>query len=117
MIQRLHSFRLFLSRHKIVVGLSSAIVVALTLTVVSMWIYNTSDVARIDISRPGYEKARESVIKGDETISFGATGTLDSNAMKDFQQLFDEKRKSLNAIGDFDGSIISDEQLKASSSN
>lgn len=116
MKKRLHSLRECIARHKITLGLSIAVVVAFAMTVVSMWVYNISDVARLDISRPGYEKARESVIKGDETITFGATGDLDANAMKDFQKLFDEKRKALNAIGRFDGDVLDDNQLKTSSS-
>lgn len=110
---RLAGVKRFLIEHKILLGLLVALAVSLIMTSVSIWIYNSSDVSRLDISRPGYEKARESVIKGDETLQFGATGTLDSNAMKDFQQLFDERREKLDAIGSFDGEIQSDGQLKA----
>lgn len=112
-MSRLARVRLFLVEHTILLGLLVALMVGLVMTSVSIWIYNSSDVSRLDISRPGYEKARESVIKGDETLQFGATGTLDSNAMKDFQQLFDEKREKLDAIGSFEGEIQSDGQLKA----
>lgn len=102
----------FLIEHKIILGLLVALTVSLLMTSISIWIYNMSDVSRLDISRPGYEKARESVIKGDETLQFGATGVLDSNALKDFQQLFDEKREKLDANGNFAGDIQSDGQLR-----
>ncbi len=76
-----------------------------------MTIYNYSDVSRLDISRPGYESLRKSVVK-DEATTFDANGTLNSKDIEDFQKLYDKKRQALNALGKFDGDALNDDQLK-----
>lgn len=116
MKERFNNFRQFIAERKIIIALGIATVVAVIAASVSVWAYNVSDVSRLDISRPGYEEARDSVIKGDESISFGATGTLDADAMKDFQSLYDDKHQKLDAIGSFDGNLLSDDLLKTTTS-
>jgi hypothetical protein len=104
--------RAFISRHMIASGVGVAVVVACVLTLVSMWAYNVSDVARLDVSRPGYEKVREEVKKSEDTKKFNAAGALDKNALQDFQDLYDERLKNLNELGRFDGNVLDDDQLK-----
>jgi hypothetical protein len=77
-----------------------------------MWIYHVNDVSRLDISRPGYEIARESVQRQEETDMFQATGKLDKKALDLFKKEFDSKRKLLDGNSRFDPEVISDEQLK-----
>ena len=110
-MSRVLALKTFASERKIVLGLAAASVVALAMTTLSIWMYNISDVSRLDVSRPGYEQARESVIKADDALSFSASGELDVDAMKDFQQLFDAKRKALNAMGGFEGTILEDSKI------
>ena len=111
-MSHLSRLRNFFAERRILLGIIGVVTVALAMTVVSVWIYNLSDVARLDISRPGYEEARQSVIKGNETLQFSATGDLDQTAFETFEQLFDERRQALQAIGKFDGNGLNDDQLK-----
>ena len=104
----------FFTQRQLLLGVIVTIVAALSLTAFSIWSYNGSDVARLDISRPGYESARGSVIKGGETTNFSATGELDAKALNDFQKLFDSKRKAMQAIGKFESDALDNEQLKIS---
>lgn len=103
--------RAFLLSHMIFFGVSIAVIVALVLTSVSMWLYVVSDVARLDVSRPQYQSVREEVKKVEDTKKFNSTGPLDVQALRDFQELFDARRKSLNESGRFDGSLLNDDQL------
>ena len=105
-------FSNFFRERKLLTGIILAVTMALTLTFVSMIIYVLSDVARLDISRPGYEKFRESVIKNEATVRFEPNGSLDKQAVQDFQELFSEKRRLLEPIGRFDGNPLGDEELK-----
>lgn len=98
--------------HMIATGIAAALAIALLLTIASMWFYNQSDVARLDVSRPGYESVRQAVVKGNDETKFDTTGVLDSRALDDFQKLFDERRKPLEGYGRFDGVVLNDDQLK-----
>lgn len=111
-MNHLVAVRNFFADHRIMLGIIGVVIAALAMTVISVWVYNLSDVARLDISRPGYEQARESVIKGNETQQFSATGELDKEAFDTFKKLFDERLQALQAIGKFDGNSMSDDQLK-----
>lgn len=111
-MNRWKTMRNFFAERRILLGIIGVVTVALIMTVISVWVYNLSDVARLDISRPGYEQARQSVIKGNETQQFSATGELDKDALDTFERLFDERLKALQAIGKFDGNSMSDDQLK-----
>lgn len=102
----------FFKKRKLMTGVILAVTMALALTLVSMTIYVLSDVARLDISRPGYEKLRESVIKNETTDKFEANGLLDKQSVQDFQEIFREKRRLLEPIGRFDGNPLGDEELK-----
>lgn len=103
----------FAKQHMILIGVSSAIVIALLLVFLSMYIYVQSDVARLDVSRPGYESVREAVVKGDEQeTKFDTAGVLDKEALDTFQRLFDERRQPLSNYGRFDGAVLNDDQLK-----
>ena len=102
----------FARTHMILMGISAALLIAFVLTILSMWVYNQSDVARLDVSRPGYETIRESVVKGNEESKFDTTGPLDKKALETFQKLFNERREPLSNYGRFDGTVLNDDQLK-----
>lgn len=103
----------WLRERRFVLAILLAIVLALALTSVSMWVYHINDISRIDISRPGYEDARKSVERENGTVSsFESTGQLDEKSLDIFQKEFLEKREQLDGNSRFDPQIISDEQLK-----
>ncbi len=113
MTELLEKLKKYLAEHTILVGISLAVLVTIVLTLVSMVIYVKSDVSRLDISRPGYEKLRSSVVKAeDDKLKFEATGELGSAALRDFQTLFTGKRNMLGGAGRFDSDVLDDAQLK-----
>lgn len=102
----------FMQTHMIMCGVGVSVLVAVLLTSISMWAYNSSDVARLDVSRPGYETIRDEVKNTEETKKFGATGELNEQAFEDFQLLYDERLHNLGDLGRFDGAVLNDDQLK-----
>lgn len=97
------------------IAIVGSIVVALVLTVVSMWVYHINDVSRLDISRPAYEGARKSVDRTDSPSNdFESSGHLDKESLDAFQKEFDSKRKLLDGNSRFDPQVLSDDQLKLS---
>jgi hypothetical protein len=100
----------FLER-KLFLGIILAVIIALTMTAVSLKLYDLDDVSRLDVSLPNRESIRSS-IKETDSQSFGSTGVLDSKAIGDFQALFTKNRSALDALGKFDSDALSDASLQ-----
>ena len=90
----------------------AVLVVSVALTGVSLWLYQAGDAIRLDMSRPGYEKARESIQDdGDTTESFSPTGNLDDQALADFRSRYETIKNRLDQTDNYDCSVTTDENL------
>jgi hypothetical protein len=90
----------------------AVLVVATLLTSVSLWLYKVSGAAKLDLSRPGYEKIREDVQDdGDGTKPFSPTGVLDDAAIADFRSRYENIKARLDHMNDYDDATMSDENL------
>ena len=98
-------------KHKFVLLVVITIAVSLLLVIVSLWFYNTSGAAQLDLSRPGYESAREQAVTHTNFESFSSTGTLDREALAKFGQLYDDQMKEAKAVEAFGGDVMSDTAL------
>lgn len=98
--------------HQFLTFVVSVLAVATVLTGVSLWLYNASGTARLDLSRPGYEKVRSEVKDEDsKTEPFSSTGPIDSQSVKDFRARYEALKKKLDKTGNYDESAISDDNL------
>jgi hypothetical protein len=102
----------WITNHQWPAFIIAALVVAMTLTSVSLWLYKVSGAANLDLSRPGYEKVREDVKDdGDSTKPFSPTGDLDAAAVSDFRSRYEGIKARLNQMNSYGDSAISDENL------
>ncbi|MCL2451758.1 hypothetical protein FWD20_02700 [Candidatus Saccharibacteria bacterium] len=98
--------------HQWPVFIAAALVLALALTGVSLWLYKVSGAAKLDLSRPGYEKVREDVKDYDEgTKPFSPTGNLDAAAIADFRARYEKIKARLDQMNSYDDAVLSDENL------
>lgn len=104
----------FAERHRLAYGIASAIGVGLLLTVISMSLYISSGASRLDLSRPGYEKARSEVVETKDDDTFSATGPMDLKTIDEFQKLYSSHRTTLSALDSFDSTVMDDTQLRLS---
>jgi hypothetical protein len=89
-----------------------ALIIALALTGTSLWLYKVSGAAKLDLSRPGYEKVREDVKDdGDSTKPFAPTGDLDADAIADFHSRYKDAKTRLDQMNSYDDATMSDENL------
>lgn len=100
-----------INRHKLPFAIFCAILIALALTLISMYLYIKSGTSSLDLSRPGYTAVRDQVID-QPAESFDETGPLDGKTVGEFKKLFDAQRKTINSLGDFDDTSLSDESLQ-----
>ncbi len=104
--------REFINRHRITFGVAVALVIAVLLTMASMALYVSSGASRLDLSRPGYEKARSEITDTDKETDFSPTGPVSTASLKDFQSRFNKQRDSLGKLGSFSSTALDDTELQ-----
>lgn len=93
-------------------GVLVAIIIALILTSINMTLYFVSGTSKLDLSRPGYESARDQIRRTNGSDqNFSASGDLDSTTIKDFLKKYDNESKDLQQYSPFSENILDDEQL------
>lgn len=108
---RLDHLRTVVARHRIIYAIILAITIASFLTMASMALYVSSGASRLDLSRPGYERARSELSQDVTTSSFSSTGTIDTDVLADFQTRYTKQRDHINALGAFNSAALDDVEL------
>lgn len=99
-------------RHRLVYAIAGAIGIGLLLTVVSMSLYVSSGASQLDLSRPGYERARTQVDESKDDGRFESNGPMNADVIDEFQGYYTKHRTKLNGSDKFDSAIIDDTQLR-----
>lgn len=109
------SVRLFTDQHRLAMAITISISVAIIMTLVSMSLYYTSGAHVLDISRPGYEQARQAVQQPFHSDSFPQDGPINPEVIAEFKQIYDRNRQHLNKIDDFSNQkVMNDRSLRLS---
>lgn len=95
-----------------------SLVVAMFLSGFSLWLYNESGAAQLDLSRPSYQEAREEAKKEEEeenstSKDFASDGKIDKNTIDEFSELYEERLNKIQADA-FKSNPLSDESLNIS---
>lgn len=104
--KKLHSKKPFL------VLITGAVVMSLLLVLVSMYLYNMSGAAKLDLSLPGLQEEREQAQQTKRYDGFSAAGKLDEKAFNQFDELYKKQQTDLQKdINGFDSTQLEDEPL------
>ncbi len=87
------------------------ILIATVMTLISLELYRRSGAMKLDMSRPGYEKVRTEVEKSSDDQPYDSSGILTEEAVQDFEDRVKKYQGELEDLGQYDNSIISDENL------
>ena len=98
-------------QHKFMVLVGATITLSLVLVALSLWLYNSSGAAQLDLSRPGYQSVRDQVDHGSDFTGFPSSGTIDQEALDEFRKLYEEQLKEATTVDSFGGKVMSDEAL------
>lgn len=104
-----------IQRHRLVYAIAGAICIGLLLTVISMSLYISSGASQLDLSRPGYERARTQVDESKDAERFEANGPMNPDVIEEFQVFYSKNRAKLNDTDKFDNAVIDDTQLRLNS--
>lgn len=99
-------------RHRFLTMIVGAILVAVFLVSVSMNLYNYSGAAQLDLSRPGYQNIRDQAKRETTTKTFSSTGELDEKAVKDFNEMYNERLNKVKNTTSFNSKPLTDESLQ-----
>lgn len=99
--------------HQFIVMIILVITLSLFMVYVALNLYQSSGTLQLDLSRPGYDSARQEAIKGNEVFrGFSADGTINSESLNEFDRLYKQKAaEALIDIDAFSGDALSDATL------
>lgn len=108
----------FKNRHSFLIFITLSIVIAFGIVVISMFMYNSSGAAQLDLSRPGYISVRsQATTNSDDFQNFPSTGAIDKNDMNDFKVLYDKQTQRVKSVDAFGGDPLSPDALGISESS
>lgn len=102
-----------LAKNRFTLLIISSIAVALSLVVISLFLYVSSGTAQVDLSRPGYSSVRDEVSDGnDDFTGFSSTGPIDKESLTQFEELYSKTANEATRTEVFHNDIISNEALR-----
>lgn len=102
----------FWDTHRITLLLIITVIIAITLTAVSVAMYNSSGAAQLDLSRPGYRSVSDKVEKSDKIDVYSASGVVTKESIEEFMKLYDEQASKAKAVDAFNGDPLNPEVLE-----
>lgn len=100
-----------LKNYKFALMITLSVIIAVTLSGISVFVYVWTGAINIDLSRPGYEKNREETAYDEDEIPFSSSGPINSEAIDDFNQRLDKIQNELGGMNNFSADAMSDEAL------
>lgn len=107
----------FWDKHRLTLLLIITVIIAITLTVVSMTIYNVSGAAQLDLSRPGYKSVSDKVDVSDKITEYSSFGSVNKDSINEFTKLYDEQATKAKAVDAFNGDPLNPEILEFGTNN
>lgn len=101
----------FWREHRISLLLVMAITLALTLTIVSVFLYNSSGAAQLDLSRPGYRAVSNKVERDTEIDRYSSSGPVTDGTIKEFIELYEKQADRAKSVDAFSGDPLNPEVL------
>jgi hypothetical protein len=99
-------------RHQFVSLIAGSIAISLFLVYVALSLYQSSGTLQLDLSRPGYDAARQEATRDNEVFEgFSANGPIDQESLDEFEKLYAEKAKDATSLDAFSGDALSDHTL------
>jgi len=102
----------FWDKHRLSLLLIITVLIALVLTVVSMFAYNASGTAQLDLSRPGVSSVSDKVDKTDKISEYSSFGTVTKDSIDEFTKLYDAQSAKAKAVDAFNGDPLNPEILE-----
>lgn len=100
------------AKQRFIIFIAGAIIISVALVAVSLSLYISSGTAQLDLSRPGLEKIRDQVQNDDSFEGFSSNGSLDKDALTEFDSLYSKKLKEAESVDAFGNDVLSPGSLQ-----
>lgn len=107
----------FWDKHRFSLLLILTVLIALALTAVSMFAYNASGTAQLDLSRPGVKSVSNKVDKTDKVTEYSAFGAVNKDTIDEFTKLYDNQAANAKGVDAFNGDPLNPDILEFGTSN
>lgn len=107
-----HSIMSHAKDHKLLLMVFGSVVVSILLVLASLALYYSTGASQLDLSRPGYSDIREQVRNNDDYKGFNAAGPINEESLEEFDKLYTEKLKEIEAVDAFGNDVLSFESLE-----
>jgi len=104
-------------QHRFLVMIAGAILIAFFLVSVALGLYNSSGASQVDRSQPEDAAIRAQATQNGNDKAFDSTGTLDSDALQSFKDLYNARAAKVVGVDSFDAAALSEESLQLLSSD
>lgn len=107
----------FWDKHRFSLLLVFVVLIALTLTAISMIAYNVSGTAQLDLSRPGFQSVSGKVDKAGKVTEYSAFGSVNKDTIDEFTKLYDDQASKAKSVDAFSGDPLNPDALEFGVSN
>ncbi len=102
----------FWGRHSLAIMITGSVVISCLLVWVSLYLYNTSGAAQLDLSRPGYVDVRDKTVDSTSDFqNYAITGQIDQASIDEFKNLYDDQANKIKMADAFKGDPLSFDSL------
>lgn len=92
------------SRNRFLLFITLSLIVSGFLVIVSMFMYNSSGAAQLDLSRPGYIDVRSQAVNSDSDFqNYSSTGSINQDSINEFKSIFDQQAQKIKVVDAFSG--------------
>lgn len=100
------------SRNRFLLFIALSLIVSGFLVVVSMFMYNSSGAAQLDLSRPGYVDVRSRAVNSDSDFqNYSSTGNINQDSINEFKAIFDQQAQKIKVVDAFSGDPLNPDSL------
>lgn len=102
----------FRNQHRFMLFITISLLISIVIISISMFMYNISGAAQLDLSRPGYNSVRSmTTIDDGDFHTFSSNGTLKSGDIIYFKSLFKKQAQKVKVVDAFGGDSLNPEAL------
>lgn len=104
----------FWTEHRFLLLIIATLIIATILVSISIFIYNVSGSAQLDLSRPGYRSVSDKVDRTDPVTDYSAFGPVNKGTVNDFTTIYDKQADKAKSVDAFNGDPLNPDVLEFS---
>jgi len=104
----------FWDEHRFMLLIVGTLLISIVLVSISIFIYNVSGSAQLDLSRPGYQSVSGKVDDTDPITDYSPFGPVNKATVNEFTKIYDTQAAKAKAVDAFNGDPLNPEVLEFS---